>query len=145
MLGYYFLLTCLSTALTFAGVSGAQAEEYRYMSWDGYCDRMIHEIYTEQPPVIWAHGAADKGGYYEMEAVVDHGLEDNGYTGESFRTIIRVKKDAVVYYRGAEMDPAAYQNLRDGTEGAPFEDARMLGFEQDEAGYIVSFSDMDAG
>lgn len=145
MPGYYFVVTYLSAALALAGVGGAQAEEHRYVNGDGYCDRMIHEIYTEQPPVIWAHGAADKGDYYEMEAVVDHGLEDNGYTGESFRTTIRVKKDAVVYYRGAEMDPAEYQNLKDSTEGAPFEDARMLGFEQDEAGYIVSFSDVDAG
>lgn len=34
---------------------------------------MICGIYTEQQPVTWAENAADKGGFYEMGACVDHG------------------------------------------------------------------------
>ena len=169
MPGYLIMAVCLSAAVAFSGAGERRAGEqemelavcsesvcsesvcdeagkaeapervYQYLNEEGYCDRMISGIYTEQQPVIWAENAVDLGGFYEMEACVDHGLEENGYLGESFFTVIRVRKDAVVSYMGE------YQNYGlSGTE-LPFKSARMLRFSQDEDGYITWFMDMNAG
>ena len=76
---------------------------------------------------------------------MDHGLEENGYLGESFFTVIRVRKDAVVSYMGEEMSLDEYQNYGLCGTGQPFKSARMLRFSQDEDGYITWFMDMNAG
>ena len=173
--GYLIMAVCLSAAVAFSGAGERRAGEqemelavcsesvcseavcdeagkaeapervYQYLNEKGYCDRMISEIYTEQQPVIWAENAVDLGGFYEMEACVDHGLEENGYLGESFFTVIRVRKDAVVSYMGEEMSLEEYQNYGLSGAGQPFKSARMLRFSQDEDGYITWFMDMNAG
>ena len=167
MPGYLIMAVCLSAAVAFSGAGERRAGEqemelavcsesvcsesvcdeagkaeapervYQYLNEEGYCDRMISGIYTEN--------AVDLGVFYEMEACVDHGLEENGYLGESFFTVIRVRKDAVVSYMGEEMSLEEYQNYGlSGTE-LPFKSARMLRFSQDEDGYITWFMDMNAG
>ncbi|WP_320938257.1 hypothetical protein [Enterocloster lavalensis] len=139
------LAVCSESVCSEAGKAEAPEKVYQYLNEEGYCDRMISGIYTEQQPVIWAENAVDLGGFYEMEACVDHGLEDNGYLGESFFTVIRVRKDAVVSYMGEEMSLEEYQNYRPDRSGRPFASARMLRFSQDEDGYITWFMDMNAG
>ncbi|MCD8082423.1 MAG: hypothetical protein LUE86_02575 [Clostridiales bacterium] len=145
--GYLFLNTIQKGRLVY--VDGAY-------SCDWLCRNLKETYYDELESdrkasmIIYADNAVDCGDYYKMDAEININSSNGpqAVLGE-FHTEIRLKKDAIVLWREAEIIQLSLDEYANRFEPAganrEFSSCRMWDVVQDEQGYIIEFSDVNAG
>lgn len=110
-----------------------------------YC-KDIYQYFGKQT-IVYASNAQDCGDYYEMTASIDCGVTEDGSLTESVDVVIRVCKNATVFFLDdpdTKLNLYEYANWHSDTTNE-FQHARMFVIIQDNDGYIIEFGDSHAG